>query len=164
MITKRESKLSVIMIVVQVLITLILFLATESIFPHRIFSLNEKILLLFQIAVIWSVIMSKLRLGVVYRANSFLSLIQGYLLSIGFGTSLMLVEVTLYPPLRHFYSIDYILLFSVIDFVALIIFKLVFYYTMRYLRKKGYNSRNSGSIHGTVSNIIFSKRGIIPAF
>lgn len=131
------------MILVQVIITILLFLGVELFFPRRVFSLKEDIALLVQIGVIWTIFFDKFRLGVIFRVNTFGSMIRGYLVTISLGCSLFLIELAIFN-LRHHIdnSIKYIILFGVINLVALILFKVAFYYTMRYLRTKGHNTRN----------------------
>ena len=142
MITKREKDLSQLMIVFQVAITIVLFLLVEYFFPQRVFNLKEKAVLLFQIALIWSVLFHKFRLGIVFRNNRFSGMIRGYIVTIIFGSLLLYLEVELIPHIRAIrYSMQYLTLFALIDFVTLLLFKVVFYYVMNLLRRKGYNSR-----------------------
>jgi exopolysaccharide biosynthesis polyprenyl glycosylphosphotransferase len=143
MITKREADLSQIMVVVQVTISLILFLLIERFFPKRIFNLNEQIALLVQIGLIWGILFTKFRLGVIFRVNSFYSMIRGYLVTISFGTILIFSELELLPFMRHIdYSKKYLLLFACLNLVVLILFKIIFYFFMKFLRRKGYNTRH----------------------
>lgn len=143
MITKRESKLSRMMIVIQVVFTVILFLVTEYFFSHPVFNLKEKIAILFQIILIWSVLMYKFRLGIIFRADTFASMIRGYLVTVSLGAALLFSEIELLPFMRRIPdSLEYVVLFGCFDLAVLISFKVVFYYLMRYLRKKGYNSRH----------------------
>ena len=142
MITKREKDLSQLMIIVQVAITIILFLLVEYLFPKRVFNLKEKAVMLFQIALIWSVLFHKFRLGIVFRNNRFAGMIRGYIVTIIFGSLLLYLEVILIPNIRAIpNSMLYLTLFALIDFVTLLLFKVVFYFTMNKLRSKGYNSR-----------------------
>jgi len=143
MITKRESKLSRIMILVQVVITLLLFFGVELFFSQKVFSLPENIALLVQIALIWSIFFNKFRLGVIFRTNSFFSMIRGYLVTLSFGSLLFLTEIGLFSLSYHVENaVKYIIIFAFFNLVTLIIFKIVFYYIMHYLRRKGGNSRN----------------------
>lgn len=142
MITKREKDLSQLMIILQVVITIGLFLLVELFFPQRVFNLKEKAVILFQIALIWSVLFYKFRLGIVFRNSQFSGMIRGYIVTIIFGCLLLYLEVELIPNIRAIrYSMQYLTLFALIDFVSLLLFKVVFYYTMKLLRRKGYNSR-----------------------
>lgn len=143
MITKRETRLSRIMILVQVVFTMLVFLLIDIFFSRPVFSLKENIALLIQIAVIWSVSLSKFRLGIIFRANTFGSMIRGYLVTISLGCALFITELVVFS-LRHRIenSVKYILLFAITNWISLILFKIAFYYTMRYLRLKGRNSRN----------------------
>ena len=143
MITKRESKLSRIMILVQVVITLLLFWGVELFFPRKVFSLPENIALLVQITLIWSIFFNKFRLGIIFRANSFFSMIRGYLVTLSFGSLLFLTEIGLFS-FSHLIdnAVKYIIIFAVLNLVTLIIFKIAFYYIMHFLRRKGGNSRN----------------------
>lgn len=142
MLTKRESSLSQLMLWVQVALTMLLFLVTAMFFKHPIFTDIEKLIMLFQIALIWSFSIYKLQLGIVFRENSFTHLIRGYTIILFLGVSLLLTEVIFYPHTRHVKSVDYILLFAALDFIVLITFKLGLYSFMRFLRSRGRNSRN----------------------
>lgn len=131
------------MILVQVVFTMIVFLLVDLFFTRPVFSLKENIALLIQIAVIWSFSLSKFRLGIIFRANTFGSMIRGYLVTISLGCTLFITELIVFSLRHHIEnSVKYITLFAVINLISLILFKFVFYYSMRYLRFKGRNSRN----------------------
>ena len=152
MITKREKKLSQVMITVQVVITLLIFLATEYLYPERIFSIQFKVFLLLQIAIVWSFLLYKFRLGIIFRAKSFFSRFRGYLVTIIFGGSLLLFEIESLTLARHsHYSIKYVVTFAILNLITLIIFKLAFYYSMRFIRRTGHNSRHLIIIADTTS-------------
>lgn len=130
------------MIVVQVVITLLQFLATEYFYPDRILSINLKIFLLTQILIVWSFFLNKFRLGIIFRVKSFLSRFRGYLVTIVFGSSLLLLEIEFLTMMSHtLYSIKYIVTFAILNLITLLFFKLAFYYFMRFIRKSGYNTR-----------------------
>ena len=142
MITKREKDLSQLMIFIQVAITVFLFLIVEFFFSNRVFNLKEKAVMLFQIIIIWSVLFNKFRLGIVFRNGRFSEMIRGYIVTISFGSLLLYLEVELIPNIRNIqYSMLYLTLFASLDFVILLLFKVFFYYSMNFLRRKGYNSR-----------------------
>ncbi len=143
MITKRETKLSRVMVAVQVIISILLFCAIEFFFPSPVFNAKEKTFLVIQIALIWSVLFYKLRLGIIFRATSFGNMIRGYLATIGFGSILLLLETILLPFNTPSSDTNfYIALFFLLNVIILTGFKLLFYYSMRYIRSKGCNSRN----------------------
>jgi exopolysaccharide biosynthesis polyprenyl glycosylphosphotransferase len=143
MITKRETRLSQIMIAGQVAFTMLLFLVVEEFFPIRVFNLKEKTAFLLQIGLIWSYLFYKFRLGIIFRANTFGSMVRGYLVTIFFGSALFFLELESLH-FRHYipYSLKYMVLFACFDLVSLIILKVVFYYFMKFLRRKGYNRRH----------------------
>jgi exopolysaccharide biosynthesis polyprenyl glycosylphosphotransferase len=86
---------------------------------------------------------TQFRLGIIYRINSFFSMIRGYLVTISFGTILIFSELELIPVMRHIgYSKKYLLLFAGLNLLVLILFKVIFYITMKFLRRKGYNTRH----------------------
>ncbi len=143
MITKRETKLSQVMVVVQVIISILLFCAIDFFFPSPVFNAKEKTYIVIQIALIWSVLFYKLRLGIIFRATSFGNMIRGYLATIGFGSILLFLETILLPFITHSSDTNlYIAIFCLLNVIILTGFKLLFYYSMRYLRRKGHNSRN----------------------
>lgn len=143
MITKRERKLSNLLILIQVIISLFIFHLVELFVPNPKIELHEKIFYLTQIAIIWLFLFYKFRLGVIFRASTFLSMIRGYLVTISIASILLFLELRILILFGHYsYSAYYILWFCLLNFVALTLFKLVFYHTMKHLRKTGHNSRN----------------------
>jgi len=143
MITKREKKLSNVLIIVQVIISLLLFHFVEYYVPNPKIDWHEKLFFLTQIAIIWLFLFYKFRLGVIFRASTFLSMIRGYLVTISIAGVLLFFELRLLIIFGHYsYSAYYILWFCILNFIVLTLFKLVFYQVMRYLRKTGRNSRN----------------------
>lgn len=143
MITKREKKLSNLMILLQVVISLLVFLLLENYFPSPVVEPFEKAFFLSQIALIWTVLFYKFRLGVIFRVSSFLRMIRGYLMTLSIAGILLFIELRLLILIGHYsYSAYYILWFCIVDLLVLVLFKLVFYHTMRYLRKIGRNTRN----------------------
>jgi len=142
MFTKREKNLSFIMIFIQVILTLSIFSITQLFFPHQIFNQNVNLLFLFQIAIIWTFFLNKFKLGIVFRARSFGSRFRGYLVTVCFGCSLLVLETKFFPLIvENSFTIKYILYFALSDFIILILFKLAFYYVMRLIRRKGKNTR-----------------------
>jgi len=142
MITKRETNLSQLMIFFQVALTIAVFFSVEFLFPVQVFSALEKTAMLFQIVLIWGVLFNKFRLGIVFRTTSLQSMIRGYLVTIFFGALLLYIEVELLPFMRiNKYAMEYLTLFAIIDLIALVLYKVLFYYAMKILRRKGYNSR-----------------------
>lgn len=143
MITKREKKLSNIMIFTQVVISLAVFLAVEFCYPSPVIQIHEKLFFLSQIAIIWTFLFYKFRLGVIFRVSTFGSMIYGYFVTISIAGILLFIELKILLLLGHYsYSAYYILWFCIIDLIVLILFKLAFYSVMRYLRKIGRNTRN----------------------
>jgi exopolysaccharide biosynthesis polyprenyl glycosylphosphotransferase len=143
MITKREKKLSNAMIIVQVAISVLVFLSIEIFFPSPVIKLYEKLFFISQIIIIWSFLFYKFRLGVIFRATSFTSMIRGYLVTISIAGILLFIELKLLILIGHYsYSAYYILWFCIVNLIVLVSFKLAFYYIMRYLRKIGRNTRN----------------------
>lgn len=143
MLTKRETTITKIMIVVQVIVSILMFFVPEYIYGQQIYSSIQELLFIAQIIPVWSFFLKSFQLGIIFRENSFLSMIRGYAITVGAGTALLLLEVIVWPPMRHHsFSISYILCFGVLDLLGLILFKTLFYYTMRFMRSNGYNSRN----------------------
>lgn len=143
MITKRESKLSVLMIVIQVMITLITFISVEKIFPKNHYHRFDTGLLVAVIILVWGYFLNKLNLGVIFRAQSIFSMLRGYVVTISFGCFLMFQEILLISRFQEIhYSFLYVLYFGLINLIALIAFKVLFYRVMLSLRKRGFNTRN----------------------
>lgn len=142
MLTKRERHLSQTMVVAQVILTVVVFLALSNVYSHRSFTLPEIVFYVFQIVLIWGFFMHKLRLGVVFRANTFLSGLRGYLVTVVFGSLLFYNEIKFIPyiPDRG-HSLKFIIFFALTDLVLLVVFKTGLYYTMLFLRQKGHNTR-----------------------
>lgn len=141
MITKREKKLSFVMIFFQVVLTLSVFLLTQLFFPQQVFSTEIQILFLSQISIIWISFLNKFDLGIVFRARTFASRFRGYLVTVCFGYTLLFIEIKFIPLLNNNFANLYLLYFTLIDFTLLITFKLAFYYFMRFIRQKGRNTR-----------------------
>ncbi len=141
MLTRRESRLSQLMLVVQVLFSMILFLAVQKLFDLNVFYEHQNVLFLCQIALVWSYFMYKLRLGIVFRETGIFHMINGYAAIVIIGWGIFSTEIVLFRDQERIHSIIVILLFSILDLSLLIAFKLLFYYIMLYLRTKGYNSR-----------------------
>jgi len=143
MINKRELWLSLLMTFVQIIITILIFIFTESFFTEEVFSFNEKVILLSQIALIWGAFIYKLRLGIIFRASSVFSMLRGYAATVFFGSLFLLLELEFVPYLRNInHSFQYLSIFFTADLLLLICFKFILYYSMCYLRKRGYNTRN----------------------
>lgn len=142
MITKREKNLSVIMIITQVVLTVFVFFFTQYIYPQRVFREYEELIFLIQIIVIWGFFLKKLNLGIVFRVNSFSTGIRDYVVMIFFGILIFYIEIKFFPFLRDTgNSFKFIVLFGLIDLFLLIAFKLSFYYIMRFIRRKGLNTK-----------------------
>jgi exopolysaccharide biosynthesis polyprenyl glycosylphosphotransferase len=129
------------MIGVQVAITIFLFLSIEKFFPLKLFNYKLEILFFIQIILIWSFLFYKFQLGFIFRSNNFSSMIRGYIITIIFGSALFYLEILFLPAMRR-YSLEYMAIFAVLDLCVLVIFKYIFFYTMKFLRRKGYNSRH----------------------
>lgn len=143
MIKKRESWLFLLMTLIQITITILIFIFTESLFGQQVFSINEKIILLIQITLIWGVFIYQLRLGIIFRASSVFSMLSGYAATVFFGSLFLIIELEFVPYMKHIdHSFIYLSIFFTVDLLVLICFKLVLYYSMCYIRKKGYNTRN----------------------
>ena len=131
------------MIFIQVLISLIVFCSIELLYPSPIIKPIEKLFFLTQIAIIWSVLFFKFRLGIVFRVSNFISMIRGYFVTLTIAGIILFIELRILILFGHYsYSAYYILWFCVINLVVLVIFKLLFYKIMRYLRKIGRNTRS----------------------
>jgi len=143
MLTKRERKLSTLMIFIQVALSLLVFLLVELIYPSPVVGLTEKIFFLSQITLIWSFLFFKFRLGVIFRVCNFLSMIRGYFVTLCIAGVVLFIELRLLILFGHYsYSAYYILWFCIINLIVLVLFKFAFYEGMRYLRKMGRNTRN----------------------
>ena len=144
MITKRERKLSATMIVAQVGLTVALFFILDGIFPHKVFGVSQTIFILTQIVLIWSILLSKFNLGIIFREATFFDMIRGYVATAFLGCGFLLLEFQLLPLVYYHieFSLKFITLFAISDLTVLIAFKVVFYYSMRYLRRTGHNSRH----------------------
>ena len=142
MIKRREIELALLMVIAQVVITLLLFLATSFILKenHRF---HNTLALMVQIIIVWGFFLYYLNLGVIFRASDLLSMLRGYLVTVFFGCFLMFLEVIIISMFRTiYYSVEYIVIFGTINLVSLITFKISLYSLMLFIRRKGYNKRN----------------------
>lgn len=131
------------MIFTQVVISLVVFIIIEFCYPSPVVQIYEKLFFLSQIAIIWTFLFYKFRLGVIFRVSTFGSMIYGYFVTLSIAGILLFIELKLLILIGHYsYSAYYILWFCIIDLIILILFKLAFYAVMRYLRKIGRNTRN----------------------
>lgn len=144
MITKREKKLSQLMIAAQVTLTLLLFVILSSCVFSWDFTYTKSLFIIVQIAVVWCLLFSKFRLGIIFRTNTFGSMLRGYLVTICFGSVLLYIELELFSHFEYIpKTLEFVLAFSILNLLSLIVFKLLFYYFMRRVRRKGYNSRHA---------------------
>ncbi len=142
MIKKREIELALFMVMVQVVLTLLVFLTTSVILNenHRF---HNTIALMAQITIVWGFFLYYLNLGFIFRTSDLLSMIRGYLVTVFFGCLLMFIEVLIISMFRSiYYSIEYIFIFGIINLISLITFKISLYSLMLFIRRKGYNKRN----------------------
>lgn len=133
------------MIVTQVLISVLTFYCTGFVVSNDIFSFYGFLFVTIQIIVIWSFLLYKFKLGIIYRATGFGSLIRGYIIVIGLGLGMFCSEFFLISKLQHTAFLPfarYFAAFALLNLISLVAFKLVFYNSMRYVRRKGHNSRN----------------------
>ena len=142
MITKRETKLSELMITAQVLYTVLLFLTVTVYFYDWAFTFVEKTFFVCQITLIWGYLLYKFRLGIIFRADSFSSMLRGYLVTVCLGSALIFIELEFFSFFQHMpNSLSYMAFFAILNLLSLVVFKFLFYHFMRFLRRKGYNSR-----------------------
>lgn len=131
------------MIVVQVALTLVLFLLTSYIFPNHKHRLDNTLILMLQIAIVWGFFLYKLNLGVIFRTDSIASMLRGYLATVFFGSFFLFVEILAISHFRSIrYNLEYVQVFAIIDLIGLIGFKVIFHQLMLNLRNNGFNSRN----------------------
>ncbi|MEI6554874.1 MAG: sugar transferase [Paludibacter sp.] len=143
MIKKREKKLSVLMVVIQVLLTLLMFFGTSYFFPYTKHYLLNTLALIAQITLIWGGLLYYLKLGTIFRATKLSTMLRGYMVTVFSGCLLLFLEVIFISHFRPInYSIEYIVIFGTLNLAGLIIFKFAFYNGMLFLRRKGYNKRN----------------------
>lgn len=131
------------MISFQVIISIFVLNILHYFYPSKILNLPMLVFFSLQIAFLWSFSFHKFKLGIIFRAQSLTSMLQGYLITLFFGVALFITELSIFPflPLNEA-SVLFMLMFILINFATLLAFKLVFYYFMRYVRRRGHNSRN----------------------
>jgi exopolysaccharide biosynthesis polyprenyl glycosylphosphotransferase len=142
MLTKRETRLSQILIAVQVLLSLFLFWGLKYIFPQYSVSVFEELFFVSQILLFWAFLFYKFKLGFIFRNASLESMLRGYLATLSIGGLFMMIEIEIIRLFFHHnsYNFLFILSFLIINFLVLVIFKSLFYSLMRYIRREGYNS------------------------
>ncbi|MBP1639720.1 MAG: exopolysaccharide biosynthesis polyprenyl glycosylphosphotransferase [Bacteroidetes bacterium] len=142
MLTKRESTLSVIMVILQTLLSAALFFAPLYIMQAERLTVVHTLLLAAVLGGLWSFFLYRLRLGTVFRERAFASMIRGYATTVFIGVCCLLQVAILYPWMpERLDSIYYCLGFSLVNFLLLILFKYGFYRSMRFMRRKGFNTR-----------------------
>lgn len=143
MLTKRENKLSYIMIAFQVIVSIVALNALYYFYPAKVLNTPMIVFFSIQIALLWSYSFYKFNQGVIFRAQSLTSMLQGYLITLFFGAALFITELSLLPflPMNEA-SVIFMLMFILTNLISLLAFKLVFYYFMLNVRRRGHNSRN----------------------
>jgi exopolysaccharide biosynthesis polyprenyl glycosylphosphotransferase len=143
MITKREKHLSTIMIVLQVLLAIFIFWLVDFIFPHINISLFDKVFYYSQIAIVWTFLLVKFKMGTIFRMKKLINLLEGYLVMVAIGGSILVAETLLVRLIIGFegYPLWNILYFSIFSFVALVLFKLLLYNFIIWTRKNSKNER-----------------------
>lgn len=152
MLTKRERQLSAFMILIQIILSLIVFLSIQLFFHETVFNQPVKSLLMIQILVIWYFCFQRFKLGIIFRTIAFIEMVRGYFITICIGTILFMVEIEL---ISSFYPIEsahkYLIYFSICNFFVLIAYKYLFYNSMAYIRRRGHNTRHALIIADTNS-------------
>ncbi len=131
------------MISLQVIISIFVLNILHYFYPEKILNIAMLVFFSLQIAVLWAYSFHKFNLGVIFRAQSLTSMLQGYLITLFFGAALFITELSVFPflPLNEA-SVLFMLIFTLTNFATLLAFKLIFYYFMRNVRRRGHNSRN----------------------
>ena len=138
MLTKRERQLSAFMILIQIILSLIVFLSIQLLFNKTVFNQPVKSLMMIQILVIWYFCFQRFRLGIIFRTVAFIDMLLGYFITILVGTLIFMGEIELISP---FYPIEsaqeYLIYFAIGNFFVLIAYKYLFYNSMAYIRSRG---------------------------
>ena len=131
------------MIVVQVIITLIIFVSTEILFPNNHYHRFNTGLLMGLIVVVWGYFLYKFNLGIIFRTQSLFSMLRGYVVTVSFGCFIMFQEILLISRFQEIhYTFKYVVCFGCVNLIAFIAFKVFFHRVMLSLRKRGFNTRN----------------------
>ena len=139
MIKERELLLSRISIAIQLFLTILTFLIANYFFPNS-FGHYQNWTILGQIIILYFPILMYFKLGHVFRNDNFSRVIRNYFLTITLGSVLAMLEALMLGSGKEAYL--FILLFSVLNLIALITFKYIFRTFMRFIRKKGRNTRS----------------------
>lgn len=139
MIKERELLLSRVSVATQILLTIFSFLIANYFYPNS-FGNYENWTILGQIIILFLPLSARFKLGFVFRNDNFTTVIRNYFLILTLGSVLILIEVLMLNAGKDAYL--FILLFSVLNFVALVSFKFLFRTMMRLIRSKGRNKRN----------------------
>ncbi|GAT63264.1 sugar transferase [Paludibacter jiangxiensis] len=163
MLTQRESNLSKVMIVLQVILSSGIFISTSCLFSIQMLTPEHFTMFISQLIIIWSVCFYYLHLGIIFRNSSFYSMIRGYLATIILGCTFFILEATFLPALSHKkLLILYICYFGAINFISLIAFKSSFYSIMHFIRSRNHNTRNiiiiaNKSSESFINSFMYSK-------
>lgn len=136
--------MSQILIAVQVLLSLLLFCGLKYLFPQYSVSAFEELFFVCQILVFWTFLFYKFKLGFIFRNASLESMLRGYLATLSIGGLFMIIEIEIIRSFFHHnsYTFLFLLSFLILNFLVLVVFKVLFYASMRYIRREGYNSHH----------------------
>lgn len=144
MLTKRENYLSNLMIFFQIMVSMGIFILPCIVLDLKIFSYREQIFFLTQIFIIWSFLFNKFHLGIIFRTSSIKNMLHGYVMTSFLATLLFLVEIDVFKLSYNLNKASlYIILFGFLDVLVLFTFKMLFYRVMKYIRRRGYNTRRA---------------------
>lgn len=143
MLTKRESTLTGIMIIMQTLLSAFLFFIPMYSIKHEQATPTHIFIISALVIGVWSFFLYRLKLGIIFRELSFSYMIRGYAATIIIGTCCLIPIAILYPWMStRLNSIYYCIAFGFANFLLLILFKYAFYQGMRFIRRKGFNTRH----------------------
>lgn len=144
MIKEREQQINNILGVVDVIISVISFLIAYLIrhffFDSKLNSPNEYLVVGVLIIPTWFVLLKVFNLTEIHRTKSYSKILASYFAVIGIGLGVIFIFMFLFKLTSI--SRLVILFFGTINLMSLFSVRITVYRVLKYLRVKGYNSRN----------------------
>ena len=143
MIKEREHVISRISLVIQTILTVFSFFLVWTVIyelsPGKILKSGECIFFLTFIVPLWWLLLEYSGLNQLARVQRYFYLFLKYAKLVGIGTSILAL-VSLFWGAKQL-TLDVLVWFAILDLCLLLIFKLTFFRTMKFFRRKGYNIR-----------------------
>jgi len=143
MIREREHVIARISLVIQTTLTVVLFFTAwwivHDLRPGQLFKSRECVFFLTLIIPLWWLLIEYSGLNQLCRSQKYTYLLLKYLKLVGLGTGILAFVSFVWRTEQL--TLDVLVWFAIIDFCLLFLFKIFFFRTMKFFRKRGYNTR-----------------------